>query len=123
MREMISPEELLSQLEEIVALLVASPAEQTAWLDETGFPADEIALQYDDAVGAFLGRLREHDLIDDADEASLRELRTYVDSVFASLFVDSDLTAAPEWQRVRSLAQATLASLRRPVAQKAPPGT
>jgi len=126
----IRPDELLSQLEEMVVLFLASPAEQNAWVDETGVPAEEIALQYYDAIDAFLGRLHEHALIDGADEALLRELRAYVGSIQTTLFVDSEhfidgwyVTDAAEWRRVRSLAQATLASLKRRIEEKAHPGS
>lgn len=104
----------------MVALFVAPPAEQNAWVDGSGFPAEEIALQFYDAMDAFLGRLRRNGLIDDADEAALLALHAYVQQVQARLFVDRDhfvegwyVTEAPEWQKVRSLATDALTSLRR----------
>ena len=124
MRE-ISPEELLAQLDETVARFVASPAEQDRWVDKTRFPAEEIALEYYDAMRAFLGRLRDNGLIDGSDEVALRELEEYVQLTQTKLFVDNEhfvdgwyVTKAPEWLRVRELAAVALASLRRPISEK-----
>jgi len=77
----ISPEELLSQLVEKVDLFAADPSEQEAWARANDYPAEEIALQFYDAMGTFLARLREHRLIDAADVAALEELKDYVSGV------------------------------------------
>jgi len=114
----ISPEELLSQLVEKVDLFAADPSEQEAWARANDYPAEEIALQFYDAMGTFLARLREHRLIDAADVAALEELKDYVSGVQSNLFADgSHVIDASEWKRVRELA-ATAASLRRPPARK-----
>ena len=115
----ITPEALLGQLDEEVALLVATPAEQTEWAIRTGFPSEEIALQLYDAVSVFLARLRENALIDSRDEQALHDLVAYLGSVQVRLFeAGPGVTEAPEWARVRELAEATLDTLRRPAADK-----
>ena len=43
-------------------------AAQNAWVEETRFPVEEIAVQYYDAVDVFLRRMRDNGLIDDRDE-------------------------------------------------------
>jgi hypothetical protein len=121
----ISPEELLAQLDEIIALFLAAPREQNRWVDETNVPAEEMALQFYDTMPFWLNRLQECGLTDEADETALRELFEYVQGVQSQLFIDREhfvggwyVTDAPEWQRVRELATVALASLRRPNSEK-----
>lgn len=116
----ISAEELLAQLDEEVALLVASTEEQESWARRTGFPTEEIALQLYDSVPGWLDRLRQNRLIDSADERSIAELIDYMKATQTQLFKDGPfVTSAPEWQKVRELASIALQALRRPLSEKA----
>lgn len=116
----ISPKELLAQLEEDVALIAADPREQEAWAERRNVPAEEIALQFYDAVPLWFPRLRENGLIDGADERALADLNRYLENVQGNLFFDgpSVRDSAPEWETVRRLAARALASLRRPMSEK-----
>ena len=115
----IPPQELLAQLDEEVALLIATPSVQEDWATTTRFPAEEIALQFYDAVPMWFSRLRETGMIDSADEAALNGLNAYLLEHQTKLFLDGPrVTAAPEWATVRRLATAALVSLRRPLDEK-----
>jgi hypothetical protein len=109
----------LTLIEAHLALLLASPDEQEAWASAERVPAEEIALQYYDAVPHWLTGLRERGSIDSADEEALHRLNDYLRRVQPKLFLDGPhVTRAPEWERVRQLAVAALDTVRRPVSEK-----
>jgi hypothetical protein len=106
-------------IEAHLVLLVASPDVQEAWASAERVPAEEIALQYYDAVPLCLTGLRERGSIDSADEEALHRLNDYLRRVQPKLFLDGPhVTRAPEWERVRQLAVAALDTVRRPVSDK-----
>ena len=116
----VSNEGLLRQLDQFVALIAAPAKLQEDWARRCHFPAEELALQYYDAVPAWFTHLRELSLIDDSDERVLTNLKTHLLASQTKLFEDGPhVTHAPEWHQVRDLASAALESLtRRPRSQK-----
>ena len=115
----ISARELLSQLVAAVELLTVTPDDQMRWVQSSGLPVEEIALQLYDGIQVFLPRLRENALIDSVDEDLLRSLVDRTMSAQPKLFArDGGVSDAPEWAEVRQLASAVLASLRRPSNEK-----
>jgi hypothetical protein len=109
----------LTLIEEHLALLLASPEEQEAWARAERVPAEEIALQYYDAVPLWLTGLRERGSIDSAGERALNRLNDYLLRVQAELFLDGPhIARAPEWELVRELAAVAFDTIRRPSSQK-----
>jgi hypothetical protein len=125
-----TPGQMYLRLEEALELLAASGQEQEAWArlpSSFRVPPDEMRLQYLDLIPSLLYLYREGRLIDDADEASLLRLESFLmqrpsDDVkpYSSW---SGFAESTEWVRIRELATAALASLRRPPAEKAIPAS
>lgn len=113
---------LFNQVVDSVSVL-ASPAEsQEEWARTGSWPKQEMRLQLADAVPGWFPRLREDCLIDSFDEEALRRLNDHLTSMASQpeLFRTwSAVRDAPEWQEARALAAAALASLRRPLEEKA----
>jgi hypothetical protein len=117
--EPMSPKALLSQLESHVGLLAATPEEQERWAALRRVPAEEMALQFYDAVPMWFLRLKESGMTDAADERVLNELNDFLSQHQTTLFLDgAKVTSAAEWETVRKLAAAALQSLRRPPIEK-----
>jgi hypothetical protein len=70
----ITVEELHRQLREMVEVLIAPAEGQLAWLVETDFPVDELALQVYDTVPSWLPRLESAGLLTPGAGQQLREL-------------------------------------------------
>jgi hypothetical protein len=109
--------ELVRQLEEMVSLMLASPPDQEAWADAHEMPAEEIALQFYDAVETFTHRLRDEGLLGQEDGDKLTALNDYLQRDQTKLFVGSGVSDGPEWQEVHQLASDALGFLRRTLGQ------
>jgi len=115
----ISPVELLDQLRDTVMTLAMNASLQESRLKERSLPIDEMALELDDAVPAWFGRLRAHRLISPETEEALialsAALKEMSGSVHAELWTFQALYLAPEWQTIRDLASSVLRALREPI--------
>jgi hypothetical protein len=97
--------------------LLAAPGQlQAAWLVAEGYANDELGMQFDDWFSVFLPDLKQEGLADDrADQAAraiaaqLEAMRTSGDRLLWT--ATAELHGAPEWQRLRDLAQAALDAL------------
>jgi hypothetical protein len=109
----VSPQELLGQLREMVELIGADAADQLSWLLAEHVPVDELMLQLDDAVPAWLPRLEQAGLIDAQAESALQSLLDLLKSLGwdKALWQHEALTNRPEWQQVRELARRTLSAI------------
>ena len=107
--------------------VLGSPAnEQEAWAHSGGNavpPPEEMRLSYLDHVPDLLYLYRGGQLIDDADEVALLKLERFL------MRPTKDMTSyrrwwavaeSEEWDHIRELAQAALASLNRPASEKRP---
>lgn len=102
-------EQALNQLIGFVELLLASPQEQEAWARLERFPSEEMALQLYDVVPLWLPDLKSSQWIDDVTEASVLALVEKLKAKQVHLFCDGpEVTDAPEWKEVRSLAVTAL---------------
>ncbi len=104
---------LLNLIEAVEYLALESGA-QIAWLEEQGFDADELALQFDDVY-------RVADQLADCRRLPVAVLPV-LDSINATfeymngnpeLYIDEALENLPEWERIRSLARAALEHIRK----------
>jgi hypothetical protein len=109
---MIPPEQLRAQLREMVELLAAPPDAQLHWLVTEGIAVDELMLQFDDAVPAWFGRLRENGLLSDAEGDELQRLRGLLEEMaHHHIWDDEALRGAPEWTDLRQAASKVLVLL------------
>lgn len=111
-----TPEESLAQLVEQVTVLAAPVAQQQQWADDHGRLIDELMLIFLDMVPGWLGRLRQHQVIDVDGETILLRIEQAFESMRAlddrSLWTDWDVVGeAPEWQNIRALANQALTAL------------
>jgi hypothetical protein len=106
----ISPMELLGQLRKMVELVAADAADQLSWLLAERVPVDELMLQLDDAVPAWLPRLERAGLIEARAEPALQSLLDFLKSLRwdQALWQDDALDSRREWQQARELARQTL---------------
>lgn len=109
----ISERELFRQLREFVVLLSADSSVQLPWLQAQHVPVDELMLQLDDAVPAWLPRLERAGLIDTGVKSALRVLLDFLVSLRwdTALWEDDAVSDRTEWQQVRQLARQTLSEL------------
>ncbi len=104
---------LLNLIEAVEYLALGSGA-QIAWLEEQGFDADELALQFNDMYRvvhqlADRGRLPLAVLPDlDSINATFEHMNQDAES-----YNDEALRNSPEWEHIRSLAKAALAHIKK----------
>lgn len=112
----------LGQLDESVARLAAPPDVQRVWVDENDYPIRELVMDLDLAWPLWRTRLMAEGLVDDEDVVALDQLSSYslslVDPAHEHLFTWDAVHHAPEWEKVRKLAEQALTTLRRPRADK-----
>lgn len=120
----ISPQELLRELEKVVAILAAPASEQAKWLAEgrVVVPVDELALQLNDAEFSWFPRLRRHHLLSAGSERSLKELHDAIEAMSSPddtrLWESNEaLFVHPEWENVRHIAKKALAEIRKTLAE------
>lgn len=109
----INAHELFRQLRELVELLTADGPSQLSWLLAQHVPVDELMLQLDDAVPAWLPSLERAGLIDTKAKSALQSLLDFLLSLRwdKALWQDDALGNRPEWQQVRERARQTLSEM------------
>lgn len=112
----ISERELLRQLREVIELLAADGTDQLAWLTAEDVPADELMLQLDDVVPAWLPRLQQAGLIPVQAAGAIQNLLDLLHSLRwdSSLWQDAAVNTRAEWKRIRGLAHEALSELPTP---------
>lgn len=105
---------LLAELRKALSNLAASPDEQIAYVESTGFSYDELGLEFDDAVGVAIG----YELVTESGVAALRAIETALSGISgqqnAALWTDTGLRIRPEWSEMRRLARDALFELGAP---------
>jgi hypothetical protein len=96
---------------ESLQLLAASPTEQIEYVRSGGFHHDELALELDDVLGAFLGNCEPSKSAGPALGALDRQLHKMSGTSNARLWTDQALIEGEEWITVRRLATRSLTEL------------
>lgn len=97
--------------------LLAAPGQlQAAWLVAEGYSNDELGMQFDDWFDVFLPTMRREGLIDGRADEAAQAIATQLEvmrKTSARLLwtATAELHGAPEWQRLRDLAQPALDAL------------
>lgn len=115
-----SPQAYLENLIPVVERLSAPTTAQMAWLDENGLPIDELMLFLDDLMPGLPLAVAPGAVTKSA-QAAVNDVHTFLLAMRSNpeLFDDTDaletertLKTAPEWNRVRELAEIALRELK-----------
>ena len=102
-------------------LLAAPGPLQAAWLVAEGYSNDELGMQFDDWFEVFLPDLRREGLADDRADRAAQAIAAQLEVMRSTgprllWNATAELHGAPQWQRLRDLAQAALDALGLPSA-------
>jgi hypothetical protein len=113
----IDPDRLFSQFCEALELLAEPFDVQVDWIKTRDVPTSELFLQFGDVYPIFVGRLRDHGLIDDTDIERLESVRSAIHVLEQHLRDEEDsggdlAEISQELELVRSNARQALVGLR-----------
>ncbi len=107
----------LTLLPPLELLLLAAPGQlQAAWLVAEGYSNDELGMQFDDWLEVFLPDLKREGLADGRADQAAQAIATQLEVMRKTgprllWTATAELHGAPEWQRLRDLAQPALDAL------------
>jgi predicted RNase H-like HicB family nuclease len=104
---------LVLMLTEALELLALDAPAQLAWMDQTSFDVDELALQFDDTY-RIVGQLVERARVPQPAQATLNQINVAFEEMDSrsDLYDDEALKHAPEWEHIRTLARSALDTIK-----------